>query len=411
MTRHADRPAPEMQEPTRDRLLPAENHLIQVQSVFAAALAVATVFLSLYLFKVGGYSAIALFYAGQYACMPPAFIAAGYIMRKRSTRYVARAGLLVLCGEFLALLLLGPDAGSVPLLLGIVMGIGEGLYWPGINLSEYRATHTQTRHIYYGKVFFATNLASVIGLPLSGLVLGGSDGVSASRSDYYVLFAILVLLLLWTFRLGAGLAPWSEITFSVRDMRHHVRSPLWKLVLLQNFLRGIWAYALPAFAAVLLYLIVDGELALGLVTSGVTLVTAAASFAAGRLLQRYPHSFLLGAAIVPVGLISFGLQQNWVGVACYAFLVWGFDPFAQNFTYKAMYDVMERESARWQDAYHFIVEREIAWNAGRVTSFLGVLLVLQATDQTQALTTAIAVVAVLPVVVGFVQFRLYRLSV
>jgi len=399
--------------PAAPTLTPSENHLIGVQGVFAAASAIASVFLSLYLFKVGGFRTIAWFFLAQYAFMPVAFTMSGYVMRRRSTKDVIRLGLLILCGVYVTLLALGEDARHVSFLLGALAGIGEGTYWPGINLSEYIATHATTRNLYYGKLFAVSNVASVVGLPLSGVTVAVAGHLATPRAGYYVLFGILVGMLLLTHRLGAGIDQWSGLRFGVRDFVEHARSREWRLVIAQNVLRGLWAYALPAYSAVLLYLIVRGELSLGLLSAVTTVLVGAASFVAGRTLQRRPTTFLLGAAVVPVGMLGFAYQQNWLGIACYVVLIMSFDPFAQNATYKAMYDVMERSGRRWQDAYHFIVEREIAWNTGRVISFAVILLLLDPHDQHRAATTLqhlIAAVAALPIVVGAVQWRLHRMT-
>jgi YQGE family putative transporter len=394
-------------------LTDAENHLILVQGVFSAALAIASVFLSLYLFSIGGFRTIAWFYVAQYACMPPAFMVAGYLLRRHTTKDVIRWGLLVLCGVYVALLLLGADAREWAVLLGAATGIGEGIYWPGINLSEYLATNATTRNLYYGKLFAVSNIASVVGLPLSGATLAIASHFDTRQTGYYVLFGLLVLMLLVTHRLGAGITGYSGLTFSTGDLVRHRRTREWWLVLLQNLLRGLWAYALPAFSAVLLYLIVDGELSLGLLSAGTTVLVGASSFFAGRVLQRHPRSFLLGAVVVPFGMVGFAYQQNWLGILCYSVLIMSFDPYAQNATYKAMYDVMEQCSTRWQSAFHFIVEREIAWNAGRVVSFTVILLILDPHDQARAgrtLQHLIVFAAALPVVVGFVQHRLHTSS-
>lgn len=399
----------EDREEKPEKLTAPENHLIRVQGIFSAALAIAAVFLSLYLFEVGGFRTIAIFYAAQYACMPIAFTAAGYAMRTRSTKDVVRWGLLTFAGMFLVLLLLGDEAPRYALLLGMVSGIGEGLYWPGINLSEYNATHSATRNLYYGKLFFTSNIASVLALPVSGSILGIARHYWTVESGYYVLFGLLIGMLLLTYRFASGLAPWSGVEFSGSDMRRHVRNHEWQLVLLQNTLRGLWAYALPAFAAVLLFLIVKHEFALSLVSAATTVLTGGASFMVGRILHKHPRTFLLGAAVVPVGMLGFALQQNWFGIFCYAVLILCFDPFAQNFTYTAMYDVMDRTRKPWQQTYHFIVEREVAWNLGRVISFVTLLLLLDANvDKAHVLQGAIAFAAVLPLVVGIVQYRYYR---
>ncbi len=391
-------------------LTDAENHLIQVQAVFAGALAIAGIFLSLYLFSVGSFRTIASFYAGQYLFQSVFFIIAGYLLRYRSTKYLIRVGSLVLCILYMLLVVLGPDARHFAFLLGALSGIGEGILWPGINLSEYIATHNRTRNLYYGKLFFLSNLASVIGLPLSGLTITVAKEVSTAQTGYYVLFGILIAILLLTYRLGAGVDPWTGVTFSTRHMARHARNPAWKLVLAQNLLRGLWAYTLPAFSAVLLFLILqEDELSLSILSAITTIAVGFASLMAGRYLQRHPKAFLLGAIVVPVGMVGFALNQNWLGVAFYSVLILCFDPFAQNTTYKAMYDA---SSSGWKDCYHYIVEREIAWNTGRVLSFGGVWWVLSAGDQIDIdiLTKAIATAAVLPLLVGILQYVLYRMS-
>ncbi len=396
-------------------LTDTENHLIQVQGVFSASLAIAGVFLALYLVQLGDFRTIALFYLGQYSFQIFFFIVAGYLMRNRSAKYVIRLGLLVLVALYGLLLVLGDDARGYAFWLGALSGVGEGLYWPGINLNEYIATHNRTRNLYYGKLFLYSNLASVIGLPLSGIVLYFTKNLWLPQSGYYVLFATLMLVLLVTYKLSAGVATSSGVKFSLADIRKHRRTPAWRLVLAMNFCRGLWAYTLPAYSAVLLFEILadafdtkDPEFALGVLTAVATVAVGWASLAAGKILQRRRSAYVVGALVVPIGMLGFAFNQNLWGVFYYAVLVLCFETFAQNTQYKAMYDVMDGAAKHWSTAYHFIVEREVFWNLGRVVSFGALGWALLHGDQLHTLTFAIGLIAVLPLVNGVLQWAYHR---
>lgn len=404
-------------EPTAhpDGLTPTENHLIEVQGIFSAALAIAGVFLALYLVQLGDFRTIARFYAGQYLFQIIFFVVAGYLMRRRTARFVIKLGLLILVGLYGALLALGDDARGYAFLLGALAGMGEGLYWPGINLNEYIATHNRTRNLYYGKLFLYSNCASVLGLPLGGIVLYLTDDLWTPESGYYVLFALLMLMLLVTYKVSSGVATSSGIQFSAGDFLRHRRSTAWKLVLAQNFCRGLWAYTLPAYSAVLLFNILsdalgtdDPEFALGVLSAAATIAVGLASLVAGRILQRQRSAYLVGAVVVPIGMIGFAFNQNLWGIVFYALLILCFETFAQNTQYKAMYDVMDNAASHWSTAYHFIVERELWWNLGRVASFAALGLAFTDDNQVETLTTAIALIAILPIVNGGLQWAYHR---
>ena len=403
-------PSAEANESRDETLTEPERRLIQVQAVFVAALAVAGVFLSLYLFTVGGFRAIALFYGGQYLIQPIFFIASGYALRRHSSKQLVRVGLLLVVILYVLLLFLQDKAQHYAFYLGLLSGIGEGLYWPGINLSEYVSTHQRTRNLYYGRLFAMSNIASIIGLPVGGIILTVARYIDTPQTGYYALFGVLIVMLLLTYKLSAGVSAWSQVNFSASDMVQHRRTEEWQLVLWQNVLRGLWVYTLPAFSSVLLFKILEHELSLSILAAATTVLAGVASLLAGRILHRRPRSFLLGALIVPFGLLGFSAEQNWAGILCYSLLIMAFDPFAQNFAYSAMYNVMDGEGKSWRDTYHFIVEREIAWNLGRIISFFAMYFVLSSGDQVDALRRAIMVAAVLPIVVGLMQYRLHVLT-
>jgi MFS transporter, YQGE family, putative transporter len=389
------------------KLTSGEVHLIQVQGMYQAANAIAGIFLSLYLFQVGGFRSVCLFYATNYTVQTFAFAANGRLLYKYRTHQLARIGLSLLCLVFLLLLVLGDNAVHYVVLIGALAGIGDGFYWSNINTSEYVVTHEHSRNRYYSRLFFTNSLGSVAGPPIAGIILTVFGDDATLRGGYYVLFGMLVLAWALTQFHARGMSSLSGSEFRLDDLRQP-RSLEWNLIVLQNFLRGLWIQPLISFSAVLLFLIVDSELTLSIVSVCTTVLTGLFSFAVGHQLQKYPRTYWLGALVVPVGMIGFALQQNWFGIFCWAILVQCFDLYANTSTFKVMYDWMDRTGKPWTRLYHLVLEREAALNIGRLIGFGAVYLALAGGNEETVVATGVGLAAVFPLLTGIVHAVLMR---
>jgi YQGE family putative transporter len=393
----------------RSGLTSAERHLIEAQGLFSGAAAVAGLFLNLYLFKVGGTSAIAWYQIVNFMTVTVVFVVVGFLLRRRSTRPIMQVGLLVLCAEYLLLLTLGNDARHVVVLLGFIEGVGQGLFWAGTNVNEYVVTHRSTRALYIGKLALWQNSLPAASLLAAGGIIAVATHLSGDRTGYFILFGCMIVVFGLTIHHVGGTKPLTGVTFSLRDFKDDAENPLWRYSLAQQFLRGAWSMLLSAFAGVLVYVLLHTELRVSIFMAASTIVSGVAGMVAGRVLHEHPTAYVLGATVVPLGLIGFGLGAGWIGLACYIVGIQAFDGFGKNPVDRVSYDAQEHSGADWQHTYHYFVEREIALNAGRISGFIAVLVLLSGGADISAVRNCLITAAALPPLTGLLQWRIHRL--
>ncbi len=406
-----DRPAPPTvaEEPEPACPTSAENHLIGLQSIYSTADAIMQIFLSLYLFKLGGVASLAIFYCVRYTALTAGFVAVGKLFNLFSTRQFMRAGLLCTAAVYALLIAMGHSAAHWIPLLGVLSGFGVGIYWPGVNVTEYVVTHNKTRNLYFGKLAFLTNVAGAVGPLLAGGIFTAMSMTGTKNSSYYVLFGVLIALLLYAWFHAGSSGEWRGMDYSVHSsLRRPTRE--WSLVAGQRFFAGLWRTTLGVFSPILLFETLGRELNVSLFATATTVLTAAFAVGAGHLLHRWHRTYLIGVLSAPFGLLAFASNHSWLGLTAYLLLVNAFDVFAVNSACKAGWRAVDRTGLSWQRSYHLVVEMEFWLNAGRVTGFLIVLGLMWAQSDLDAVRSGIIVMAPLALIAGLFLARLERKS-
>ncbi len=381
-----------------------ERSLIRVRALYIGASAIMSIFLGLYLLHVGGVATVATFFAAYFSFLTLGFLVAAPLLRAGATGTVMRWGALFLCGVYLLLVLLGPSAVDHVVLMGALGGVGVGLFWAGHNLTEYAVTSEPTRSLYLGRMEAVSQLAATVAPPLAGAVLVMGSWMLPGHTRYYVLFGVLTAALMWVRHAAGRLPKVAGISFSLPDIWRGERADGWWDVLGQQFLRGIWESVTYTFAPILVFVVVRSELGVSVFAAGTTLLSAGVALLAGRMLHRWASAYVVGVVAVPVGLLVLAFGHSWAGIAAYVLCVTCGDHFARIGMVRGMYGVMESGAG----AYYLFVHREIALNAGRVLSFVVVLLLTARLEQMQAVSVGIALVAAMPLLGGLLQWRIDR---
>src|SRR3990167_7187996 len=129
----------------------SENHLIKIISIFFFSGSLASLFLQIFLFRLGNFSTVALFNLTQLTFLLLLYMASGWLLKRFSTRILLRVSLLIFSVAWLLLIILGENSIHYVVLLGLIFGSGNGLFWSSFNLSQYVLTHQKRRESYFGK--------------------------------------------------------------------------------------------------------------------------------------------------------------------------------------------------------------------------------------------------------------------
>lgn len=384
-----------------------EKLLIKILTIFTFATSTASVFLGLFLFKIGGFSTVAQFYVVYLFFLLVAYIASGWTLQKFSSSQAIQIGLFLYSLSYLLLVTLGQNAIHFLPLLGILFGISSGTFWSGNNLSQYILTSEHSRNEYFSKLNAFSNIASTAG-PLLG---GGIISLFVSRHfplfGYTTVFALVGVLLLSVGFLSRQLPFHSSVVFSIRHfLRGATRN--WRIVLAQQFLIGLYDTAFNTLCGILIFLIVRTELRVGIVNAASTLLSALISFYTAQILSRYKKSYVPGMIAMSIGIFLFGYLHNYTGLVILVAIVLGLSSFLGTPTSKAILDTLDTIPGEWQKKYHFLIERDTFLGTARTISWALLLFFLTKNNSLEVVTKWIMAIAIIPAVVALLQISLTK---
>jgi|Napbiome12C3dose_1001474.scaffolds.fasta_scaffold00001_144 YQGE family putative transporter len=380
-----------------------EKQLIILNGVFFFTVSIAGIFVNLFLFQLGGFQSVVTYGLVNITSLLIIYFLSGYLLKKYSSKALIRSGLLLFMISYTALFLLGEKAVTFLIPLGIIQGLANGCYWPGNNLTQYIATHNQSRNEYFGKLFFYMNIGSAFGPILGGLIIYFFGLYSLKFVGYgfvFFLVALLFAVLLW---ITNNFPAHKGSQFSFQGILKHKRLFKWRIVLIQQFLYGLFDVSFAAISTVLIFLFLKEEFSVGAVNTVSTLVFAGANFLAIRLLKRYKWIYVLGMFFSTLGLFLFGISRTWLGIFGLIFLSNSFMPLLNITASKGFYDTIDSVKEDWKSKYHFLVEREIALDGGRILIYAVLLFLFTPDNQVNVAKTWILVIPLLPLLIGLLQ--------
>jgi len=380
-----------------------EKLLIKFIGLYFFTSSIAGIFLQIYLFKLGGFKAVAQYGLVSLIFLFIFYIASGYFLKKISQVMMIRIGLLFNAILYFLIFFLKDNSLSYLFPLGILSGIGGGFFWSGFNLSQYIATHEESRNEYFGKQNFFLNLANASGPLLGGLIIFVFVYFGNVTLGYSLTFLLVALLLFSLFVLIKDTTKHTGASFTINDIIKHKRSLKWKIVLGQQFLYGLFDVAFSAFSAVLIYLIVKQEVYVGALNTISTIIFAVASLVAIGILKKYKHAYFLGALLNSTGLLIFALEQNIFGVLI--LVLFNFSGPVMNIpASKIIYDVIDDEKQDWTRKYHFLVERDSILGIARILTYSVLFFLLNSNNNPHVAKVWIFIIPVFPLLIGLLQY-------
>ena len=196
-----------------------EKQLLIIQFLFFFVNSLASLFLQIFIFNLGGLGKLILFNLVQYVVLLAVYVISGRFLKTYSTRTLIRISLIISAFTWGLLFALKTNAQNHLILIANLFGIVQGAYWSGFNLSQYILTHKKTRESYFGKGNFLVNVASGFGPFIGGyIILFGSSAIQIPLSGYYLLFSVVAFLSVFTIFFVKELPRHSSLQFSYKDI-------------------------------------------------------------------------------------------------------------------------------------------------------------------------------------------------
>lgn len=380
-----------------------EKQLIKLNGIFFFTVSIAGIFVNLFLFQLGGFRAVVTYGLFNLAFLLIIYFLSGYLLKKYSSRTLIRSGILLFVISYTSLFLLGEKSINFLIPLGIIQGLANGCYWPGNNLTQYVATHEHSRQEYFGKLFFYMNIGSAFGPILGGSIIQFFNLYSLKFVGYSSVFFLVALLFAILFWVTNKLPTHKGNQFSFWAILKHKRSLNWHIVLIQQFLYGLFDVSFAAFSGILIFLFLKQEFSVGVVNAASSLVFAFANFLAIRLLKKYKKIYILGTFLSTAGLFLFGISQTWLGIFGLVVVSNAFLPLLNITTSKGLYDTIDSVQEDWKAKYHFLVERDFSLGIARILTYAVLLFLFTPGNQTAIAKSWVLIIPIAPLLIGALQ--------
>lgn len=389
-------------------MIPELRLLLRIQTLFFFAYALGGIFLQVFLFTLGGFSAVALFNLITAGTSVVVYGASGFFLSRFCSKDILLAGLAAYAALFFTLFAFQDTSVSVLPILAMLNGIGGGMLWAALNLSHYLLIPADERHGYFGRQSFWMNTVQFVAPFLGGAMLLFFGLAVKTPVAYSLLFVIIAVMMAAVYWEATYLPRHSGVRFSVFDFKKHRRSWPWKLALAQDVGYGFFDFAFGAFSAVLIFLIAGNEFLLGLANSAGAAVAAIAGLIAGFLLRVKKKAYIAGMFFAPLGIFLFAWGQNVWGVLALILIYQSAMPFLTIATSKTMFDLIDYSSEPWQEKYHLFVEREAALGIGRIISLTLLYLLFTGQHQYEIARGWMVILAGIPFLVGVLHYGIVR---
>lgn len=174
---------------------------------------------------------------------------------------------------YLTVLFIGDNASTFLLLLGCLLGIGNGFYWLAFNVLTFEVTEPDTRDFFNGFLGILGSVAGMVGPMLAGYIIS----TLTKTTGYTIIFGISLGL----FSLAVVLSffqkrrPASGQYLLKRIIKERKNDINWKLITNAHFFQGMREGTYAFVITVFVFIATGSEMALGtfgLINSGISFV-------------------------------------------------------------------------------------------------------------------------------------------
>lgn len=383
--------------------------LLTVNGLFAAANALSGTFVNVYLWKARhDFSLIGWFTLVHHLTMALTFWIAGKWVKEHNKMNCLRAGVAVAAVFYSLVLWFGARAADHFVVLGIVQGMSSGLFWIAFNVVYFEVTDPDSRDRFNGWAGLLGSGAGMLAPWISGLLIVHLKATVGYRLIFSISVAVFVIGVIVSFflkkRKSEGSYEWM-LTWNCLKQK----DTAWRTVCLALAAQGVREGVFGFMIALLVYVHTGNEAKLGdfsLVTSAVALLSFMVT---GRLLKRKfrRNSMLIGALMLVLMILPFFWKVNFLTLLVFGVGVAIFFPFYGIPMTSTVFDLIggDPESAKRREEY--IVMRELALNAGRITGTAVFIIAVQLTSSPAAMNWLLLALGSSPLAAWFFMRKVH----
>lgn len=350
--------------------------LLAVHGLFTAGNALSGTFVHVYLWKAAhNFSLLGWFSAVQQVSMAITFWLMGKWVKEHNKMNALRAGVLISAGFYAIVLFLGESAADMVWLLGLVHGLGSGLFWLSFNVVYFEVTDPDSRDRFNGVAGLLGSVSGMLAPWISGLLITRMTNETGYRLIFTLSLVVFVLGAIASFflakREGEGCYDW---TFTPKHVRR--KDGVWRRMFFAMLAQGVREGVFGFLIGILVYISTGNEYSLGnfaLITSAAGLVSF---YAAGRFYK--PRHRMRGMLLAVLGLTLVILPFFWK-VEYATLLIFGigtalFIPFYTVPVTSTAFDLIGRDPDCVSRREEFVILRELGLHAGRLLGTMAFIL-------------------------------------
>ncbi len=340
--------------------------LLVISALFTLAMGLSNVFVNIFLWKKSNnFMVIAQYNLMHYALVPPAFILAGRLSKKKNGIWALRFGIIFFITFFGFILLLKDNVAEYVIPVGALFGIAAGFYWLSYHVLSFDFTSTENRDTFNG---FNGGISGIFGAlaPITSAFIINANTVSAGYtivfSSSLILFVILILvsLMLRADNYGTRLNHDKIFKNNCEDWKNLRRSI------------AVWGFRdviIGFLIIVLVYRSTGSELAVGKFSLFASLISSAAYIAEQKLIKPKLRliSMLLGAILMFAAVWGLVINISYPSLLFFMILDSASVPFFLVPLASASFNII---SVRHEEdlRVEYIINKEIMLNSGRFIS-------------------------------------------
>ena len=349
--------------------------LLITHTFFLTGICFSNIFFNVFLWKLNhSIQTAAFFNLFHYAAVPFVFYIGTKFIKRLGTLKCLQLGLYVHVCFFILVLWLQHNVTEFVMVLGILMGLGQGLYYLGYNVLSYDYTNNITRYKFSGYNGAANAFAGIISPLVGGLIIH----TYGELSGYIIVFTVsLCCFLLSVLIINMIKNADDNYSISFSAAKKFINND-WMMVSWSMLFRGIREGVMSFLLFLLFYEITRNELQLGFFNLVLSFITMISFYVVGILIKRDWRiaSIRWGSVLLVIATAIVVWQENELSLWIFGIANSLFYPMISVPLTSISYNVIRSNPITAKRRIEFLTLREIPLNIGRVMGIAVLLIFL-----------------------------------
>lgn len=348
--------------------------LLVVSALFTMAMGLSNVFVNVLLWREAkDFILVAEYQLMHYIFTPLAFIAGGYLSKKKNGIWSLRVGISLFTMFFIVILFLGSSIARFVIPIGILFGIAAGFYWLAFQVLSFDFTGIDNRDTFNGFNGFMASLAGSTAPLIAAFIIEKNEGIKG----YLIVF--LISLILFVVMIVVSLTMRTKDDDDRLDFKRvfHSNNTEWHYLKLAVGSWGLRNVVIMFIITILIYQTTGSEMSLGKLTFFAGLVTCFAFWLVQKIVKpkHRLRSMHVGAFFLFISVLGIVVEINYWYLAFFMVVNGFFLPFFFVPVASATFNTLNHSH---EEAYRieYIINKEISLNIGRIISTVILILLL-----------------------------------